>query len=66
MHCHRNSGTLYPILHSLEERGYLVSSCERHGTTERRVYEATCEGRTVLKEAKLKVLGLNSELLEGN
>ena len=32
-----SAGTLYPILHGLEERGYLASTEERAGSTSRRV-----------------------------
>jgi PadR family transcriptional regulator PadR len=59
-----SAGTLYPILHGLEERGYLASSRERHGSTERRIYKATRAGRAALKQAKLKVRELFGELFE--
>jgi DNA-binding PadR family transcriptional regulator len=36
-----SAGTLYPILHGLEEKGYLTSSEERTGSAARRVYRAT-------------------------
>jgi len=59
-----SAGTLYPILHGLEERGYLVSTRERFGSTERRVYRATRAGRAALTEAKQKVHELFGELFE--
>ena len=50
-----SAGTLYPILHGLEERGYLVSTEERAGSSVRRVYRATAAGAQALSAAKLKV-----------
>jgi PadR family transcriptional regulator, regulatory protein PadR len=57
-------GTLYPLLHGLEERGYLSSSEETGGRQSRRVYRATPEGRKAMAAAKLKVRELFSELIE--
>lgn len=59
-----SAGTLYPILHGLEERGYLTSQEERVGRTARRVYRATPNGRKALAAAKLKVRELFGELFE--
>jgi PadR family transcriptional regulator, regulatory protein PadR len=59
-----SAGTLYPILHGLEERGYLVSSRERTGSAARRVYRATRSGRKALADAKGKVQELFGELFE--
>lgn len=59
-----SAGTLYPILHGLEQKGYLVSSRERNGRSERRVYRATRAGRAVLRSAKVKVRELFGELFE--
>ena len=39
-----SAGTLYPILHGLEQRGYLSSTEERTGSAARRVYRATPAG----------------------
>src|SRR5579863_6409627 len=50
-----SAGTLYPILHALEERGLLTSRKKRIGRTERRVYRATRAGRAALSAAKVKV-----------
>jgi PadR family transcriptional regulator PadR len=58
-------GTLYPILHSLEKRGYLKSEEERSGSTARRLYTITASGRRALKTAKLRVRELFGELIEG-
>lgn len=57
-------GTLYPLLHGLEEKGYLRSSEEDGGRQPRRVYRATQKGRKALAGAKEKVRELFSELLE--
>jgi PadR family transcriptional regulator, regulatory protein PadR len=57
-------GTLYPLLHSLEERGLLVSKEKRVGRRYRRFYRATPSGRKALAEAKEKVLELTRELFE--
>jgi len=57
-------GTLYPLLHSLEERGYLRSSGKSAGGQSRREYRATPKGRKALAAAKIKVRELFSELLE--
>jgi DNA-binding PadR family transcriptional regulator len=55
-------GTLYPMLHSLERRGYLKSKIERSGRTFRRLYRATALGREANKLAKLQVRELIGEL----
>jgi DNA-binding PadR family transcriptional regulator len=57
-------GTLYPLLHGLEEKGYLRSSEEGGGRQPRRVYRATPKGHKALAGAKVKVRELFSELLE--
>ncbi len=57
-------GTLYPLLHGLERRGYLRSKDERLGNRSRRVYRATRLGRKVLAAAKEKVRELFGELFE--
>lgn len=59
-----SAGTLYPILHGLEQKGLLKSVAERLGGTERRVYRATGEGRKALAAAKAKVRELFGELFE--
>ncbi|MBA3631194.1 MAG: helix-turn-helix transcriptional regulator [Acidobacteria bacterium] len=57
-------GTLYPILHGLEQKGYLRSDTERDGKSSRRIYRATEEGEIALAEAKVKVRELFGELFE--
>jgi PadR family transcriptional regulator PadR len=58
-------GTLYPLLHGLERKGYLRSSSQRLGKTARRVYRATPAGRKALATAKSKVHELFGELIKG-
>lgn len=57
-------GTLYPILHGLEHRGYLRSVEHRVGRQARRLYCATPAGRKALEAAKEKVRELFGELFE--
>ena len=59
-----STGTLYPILHGLERKGYLRSHVERHGRATRRIYSATPAGRRALKAAMGKVRELFGELFE--
>jgi PadR family transcriptional regulator, regulatory protein PadR len=59
-----SAGTLYPILHGLESKGYLTSTEERSGSTARRVYRATRAGAAALVAAKRKVRELFGELFE--
>jgi PadR family transcriptional regulator, regulatory protein PadR len=57
-------GTLYPLLHGLERKGYLRSTNERSGKSARRMYQATPRGRKALVVARQKVNELFGELLE--
>jgi PadR family transcriptional regulator, regulatory protein PadR len=59
-----SAGTLYPLLHGLEDRGLLRSRIERNGRESRRVYEATPEGCEAFHAASIKVRGLFGELFE--
>jgi DNA-binding PadR family transcriptional regulator len=59
-----STGTLYPILHGLERKGYLRSRVEREGKTSRRIYRATPLGKRALRAALVKVRELYGELLE--
>jgi PadR family transcriptional regulator PadR len=59
-----STGTLYPILHGLEQRGLLTSAKERLGGTERRIYRATPAGRKAFFAAKAKVSELFGDLFE--
>ena len=57
-------GTLYPMLHALEEAGYLRSRPRSVEGKIRRNYLITSKGRTALSEAKEKVRELFGELFE--
>ena len=57
-------GTLYPILHGLEKKGYLLSTLERAGKSGRRVYTITEAGDAALQGTKHKVRELFGELFE--
>lgn len=59
-----SAGTLYPMLHSLERKGYLRSREKRLGRTGRRLYRTTARGRAALEEAKEKLRELVGELIE--
>jgi DNA-binding PadR family transcriptional regulator len=59
-----SAGTLYPILHGLEAKGYLTSEKRRVGKTLQRVYRATPVGRRALRLAKRKVSELFGEMFE--
>lgn len=58
-------GSLYPLLHNLEKKGYLRSKQQRNGKSRRTVYRATPQGRKALATAKSKVRELFRELIEG-
>ena len=48
-----NEGTLYPILHSLEEDGMVESSwSEKEGARRRKYYRITRKGRKLLEDKK--------------
>jgi PadR family transcriptional regulator len=57
------AGTLYPILHQLEEAGYLSSHTEVVGGKMRKYYRATAAGATALEAAKAKLRELVTEIL---
>lgn len=59
-----SAGTLYPILHGLEKKGYLKSKTVRTGNHKRRNYSITELGSKALREAKTKVKELFGELFE--
>ena len=56
-------GTLYPLLHSLEESDLLKSYNEVHEGKIRRYYKITTDGRRQLKKAKLQLIELMGEIL---
>ena len=57
-------GTLYPLLHSLEEQGYLAREDRVVGGRVRKYYVITDEGNAALQEAKQKIAELVHEVLE--
>ncbi len=59
-----SAGTLYPMLHAMEEKGYLKSSRRRAGGRIRRSYRITPPGRRAFAAAKDKVKELFGELFE--
>jgi PadR family transcriptional regulator PadR len=59
-------GTLYPLLHGLEKKGYLRSTEKRTGKTTRKVYRATPLGRRAVVAMKVKVAELFGELNEAD
>jgi PadR family transcriptional regulator, regulatory protein PadR len=58
-------GTLYPMLHPMESKGYLRSRQKRSGRSIRRLYRTTAHGKKALKVAKEKLRELVAELNEG-
>jgi DNA-binding PadR family transcriptional regulator len=59
-------GTLYPMLHGLERKGYLKVRQEGPGKRARRLYTITAKGRAALADAKSKVQELFAELIESH
>jgi PadR family transcriptional regulator, regulatory protein PadR len=59
-----SAGTLYPMLHSMEEKGYLRSKSRIVDGKTRRNYLITARGRDALSAAKGKVRELFGELFE--
>lgn len=57
-------GTLYPMLHGMETKGYLNVTIVRQGRRIRRMYRATTLGRAALRAARKKVRELFGELFE--
>ena len=55
-------GTLYPLLHRLQEKGYLTSRAESAAGRRHRAYTITARGRRALTQAKAKVRELFEEL----
>ncbi len=57
------AGTLYPMLHQLEEAGYLSVHTEVVAGKHRKYYRATPEGAKALEDAKAKLRELVEEVL---
>lgn len=58
-----SAGTLYPILHGLEAKGYVRVTERRKGSHMRKFYRTTPEGRRALVAAKAKVKDLFGALV---
>ena len=56
-------GTLYPMLHALERKGYLAARTEGTGRRARRHYRATRQGRAALAVATSRMRELFKELV---
>ena len=56
-------GTLYPLLHGLERKGYLKSKAQRQGRSLRKVYRATPQGRKALTASRDKIRELFREVI---
>jgi PadR family transcriptional regulator, regulatory protein PadR len=54
-------GTLYPMLHAMERKGYLASRDEQHGSARRKLYRATDLGREGLAVAKRQLIEFTDE-----
>lgn len=59
-------GTLYPILHSLEEAGYIACEDEVVAGKRRKNYRITKKGKTLLADAQSKLRELFSEVVENH
>jgi PadR family transcriptional regulator PadR len=57
-------GTIYPLLHGMERRGWLRVDSEIVEGRRRRIYAATAEGRRALKLARNRVRELYEEMFE--
>jgi PadR family transcriptional regulator, regulatory protein PadR len=57
------AGTLYPMLHQLEENGYLTVTTEVVAGKQRKYYRATAEGAAALDAAKTKLREPVKEIL---
>lgn len=57
-------GTIYPLLHRMEEMGLLSSRTEVRNGRRVRLYKTTPKGEMLLEEAKERVRELCTEILE--
>jgi PadR family transcriptional regulator, regulatory protein PadR len=58
-------GTIYPLLHGMERRGWLRSKQTWVNSHRRKVYVATASGRKALAQAREQVRELFEEMCEG-
>ncbi|MCM3761516.1 PadR family transcriptional regulator [Alkalihalobacillus oceani] len=59
-----SAGTLYPILHSMEEDGLLAKEEQKVEGKIRKYYSTTAKGELVLNEARAKAYELFKEINE--
>lgn len=59
-------GTIYPMLHQLEEAGILTSTEQLVSGKRRKNFRATAAGRKLLNQARTKLRELASEVLDDN
>jgi DNA-binding PadR family transcriptional regulator len=59
-------GTLYPMLHAMERKGYLESRTERAGRSHRRIDRATAFGVEALAIAQDKIRELFREVVSAD
>lgn len=59
-----STGTLYPILHSMETDGLLIKEEKKVDGKIRKYYTATEKGQVVLSEARAKAYELFKEIKE--
>ena len=57
-------GTIYPLLHSMERRGWLRMDSEIVEGRKRKIYKATVEGRKAITLARNRVRKLYEEMFE--
>ena len=55
-------GTMYPLLHSMERRGWLKAKTALVEGRQRKVYTATKAGKAAVKEARTRVRELFEEM----
>jgi PadR family transcriptional regulator, regulatory protein PadR len=55
-------GTIYPLLHSMERRGWLRSQVRLVNSHNRKIYMATAAGRKALVQARTQVRELYEEM----
>jgi DNA-binding PadR family transcriptional regulator len=58
-------GTIYPVLHGLEQDGYLTRENRVVGGKVRKYYAITDDGQAALEEARVKIGELTREVIEG-
>lgn len=59
-------GTIYPLLRSMERRGWLVAKIERVNGRRRISYSATRRGRAALVEGRARVRELFEEMFQSD